>query len=309
MASRTVEESIDLFTPNIPAQLWEEIGPFVRDVVRGGFEPTSVPQVVRGRMGIVASMVGWAVEQGLDLDVEEIFHPATVNRYAVTFPGLSDATRCTRRATLTTLSRRITRTAPWEPPRDLLPYPVAYRPYTDGQTRLLLRWVDRQATVRRSHGMSCVLGLGLGAGLQTSEVLAVTGDDIVRRRSHLAVRVRGTRRRTVPVLERYVPIVADCATRAGRAHLFCEPQPRVEYVSMVLGRCEIPARLRPLRVSRLRATWATAMIQTVPLPVFQTLFGSTDVGALHRLLAFVPSGRRVFDDPELVDLIIGAAPP
>ncbi|MGW3485339.1 hypothetical protein [Rhodococcus indonesiensis] len=40
----------------------------------------------------MTALVRWALDQRLPLDVEQIFHPATVNRYAVTIPGLSDAT-------------------------------------------------------------------------------------------------------------------------------------------------------------------------------------------------------------------------
>lgn len=307
--TRTEQEAIDLFTPRVSAELWEEIGPFVRDAVRRGFEPTSIPKVAGDRMAIVASMVIWAVAQGMELDVEEIFHPATVNRYSVTFPGLSEATRSSRRATLTTLSRRITRVAPWEPPRKVLHSSTEYRPYTDGQTRHLLRCVDMQATPFRSHGLSCVLALGLGAGLRTSEIRAATGDDVVSRRSHLAVRVYGPHARTVPVLDRYAPIVAECAARTGRAHLFREPPPRSEYLSTFLGKCEIPTRLRPLHVSRLRATWAVTMIQTVPLPVFRDLFGCTSQNTLSRLLDWVPRIPPASSNPELLDLITKAVLP
>ncbi|MGW6378723.1 hypothetical protein ACWFRB_21930 [Rhodococcus sp. NPDC055112] len=306
--TRNAQEAIDLFAPRAPAELWEEIGPFVRDAVRRGFEPASIPKVAGDRMSVVASFVVWALEQGMELDVEEIFHPATVNRYAVTLPGLSVATRSSRRAMLTTLSRHITRIAPWEPSRDVLRYRADYRPYTDSQTRLLLRSADMQATIFRSHGLSCVLALGLGAGLQTSEIRATTGADIVMRRSHIAVRVRGHRPRTVPVLDRYAPIVAECAARTGRAHLFREPPPRSEYISTFLGKCEIPGRLRPLRVSRLRETWAVTMIQTVPLPAFRVLFGCTSQKTLSKLLAWVPPTSRVLTDPELLDLVTGAVP-
>ncbi|OYD71861.1 hypothetical protein BDB13_5544 [Rhodococcus sp. OK302] len=36
------------------------------------------------RIATVTGLVAWAREQGLPLDVGQIFHPATVNRYAVT---------------------------------------------------------------------------------------------------------------------------------------------------------------------------------------------------------------------------------
>lgn len=84
MAPRTPEQIIDLYTPRMPAQEWEEIAPFVREVVRRGFTPSEVAKAAASQISIVASMVAWAREQGLPLDVEEIFHPATVNRYAVT---------------------------------------------------------------------------------------------------------------------------------------------------------------------------------------------------------------------------------
>lgn len=114
MALRTSEEIIEQYTPRMPAQQWEEIAAFVRDVVRRGFGPCCTRQWLN-QISTVTSMVAWAREQGLPLDVEQIFHPATVNRYAVTVPGLADATRSCRRSALTALSRRITRVAPWEP--------------------------------------------------------------------------------------------------------------------------------------------------------------------------------------------------
>ncbi|RZI63432.1 MAG: hypothetical protein EOP79_18510, partial [Variovorax sp.] len=91
MAPRTSEQIIELYTPRMPAQEWEEIAPFVRVVVRCGFTPSQIAKVTATRISEVASIVAWAREQGLPLDVEEVFHPATVNRYAMTAPGLAAA--------------------------------------------------------------------------------------------------------------------------------------------------------------------------------------------------------------------------
>ncbi|MGO4202775.1 hypothetical protein AB4Z09_13685 [Rhodococcus sp. TAF43] len=286
-ATRTPDEVIERYTPVMPAQLWEAIGPFVRDVARRGFTSTATPKVTGVRIGAVASIVAWAVEQGLPLDVEEIFHPATVNRYAVTVEGLSDATRCTRRATLTALSRRITRTAPWEPKRDVLPYPRLQGPYTWAQAARLCAWAPRQRTALRRQRLSAALALGFGAGLRATEMITVTASDVRVRGDRVIVSVRGRRERQVPVLAPYADAVAEAAGRAGGGHLFRDPVPRVEYVSTVLNRCEIPDRLRPLTAARLRLTWEVAVVQAVPLPVFMTLAGLTTAQRLEQVLAFV----------------------
>ncbi|MDH6283898.1 hypothetical protein [Prescottella agglutinans] len=286
-ATRTPEEVIERYTPVMPVQLWESIGPFVRDVVRRGFTSSATPKVTGCRIGAVASIVAWAVDQGLPLDVEEIFHPATVDRYALSITGLSNATRSTRRATLTTLSRRITRAAPWEPERETLPYPRPSAPYTWAQAVRLCAWAPRQRSDVRRQGLSAALALGFGAGLRATEMITVTAADVRVRGDRVIVTVRGPRPRQVPVLAPYADAVVEAAERAGGGHVFRDPLPRVEYVSTVLNRCEIPDRLRPLTAARLRLTWEVAVVQAVPLPVFMTLAGLKNADSLNQVLTLI----------------------
>ncbi|QYA99618.1 hypothetical protein I1A62_00365 (plasmid) [Rhodococcus sp. USK10] len=177
MAPRTPEQIIEQYTPRMPAQQWEEIAPFVRDVVRRGFGPCCTRQWLN-RISTVPSMVAWAREQGLPLDVEEIFHPATVNRYAVTVPGLADATRSCRRATLTALSRRITWLTPWEPPPEALPHGPVSAPYTSEQVETLLWWAPRQASAVRGRGLAAAVALGVGAGVAGAEMFNVGASEV-----------------------------------------------------------------------------------------------------------------------------------
>ncbi len=169
MAPTRPEDVLELYVPRGgDPDWWEEIAPFVRDVVRRGFEPSPVAQVVRGRIWKVTSLVRWALEQGLPLDVEQIFHPATVNRYALTVAGgLSDATRCTRRATLTGgLSRRITRVAPWEPPACGAAQSVHGEPVhagTGGAPVVVGAATDDRAA---ATDLAAAVALGAGCGLR-----------------------------------------------------------------------------------------------------------------------------------------------
>ncbi|MFD4295076.1 hypothetical protein ACFWPA_16610 [Rhodococcus sp. NPDC058505] len=309
MAPRTPEEIIELYAPRMPEDEWEAIRPFVVEVVRRGFAPTQVAQVAMGRIGMVTSLVRWALDQGLPLDVEQIFHPATVNRYAVTIGGLSDATRCTRRSTLTTLSRRITRAAPWEPPREALPYPRSTVPYSGRQVSQLLWWAPRQRSVVRRQGLAAAVALGVGAGLRGTEMLRVRASDIRRRGEHVIVAVSGPRARQVPVRPAYAAAVLDAAKQAGGGHLFRDPVPRVEFVGLLLGRCEVPDGLEPVTASRLRLTWEVAMVQAVPLPVFMRMSGLANTTRLAAILAgFAPrKWRRWWTSAEL-DALAEAVP-
>nr|WP_271213978.1 hypothetical protein [Rhodococcus wratislaviensis]GLK41227.1 hypothetical protein GCM10017611_81030 [Rhodococcus wratislaviensis] len=307
MAPRTPEEIVEQYTPRMPAQEWEEIAPFVRDVVQRGFSPSRNSRQWLNRISTVTSMVAWAVEQGLPLEVEQIFHPATVNRYAVTVPGLADATRSCRRSALTALSRRITRVAPWEPPRQALPHSPVSRPYTSEQVETLLWWVPRQASVVRRQGLAAAVALGVGAGLAGAEMVNVGAADVRVRGEHVIVTVSGRRARQVPVRPAYREAVLASAEQAGRGHLFRDPVPRVEFVGEVLEHCDLPPGLRPVTSSRLRCTWVLAMLQTVPLPVFRDLsgVGERQIVALSRSLERRP--RRAWTAAEL-DALAKAVP-
>lgn len=286
MAPRTPEQVLELYVPRGDPDWWEEIAPFVRDVVRRGFEPSPVAQVVRGRIWKVTALVRWALEQGLPLEIEQIFHPATVNRYAVTVPGLSEATRCTRRATLTGLSRRITHVAPWEPPREVLHYPRTVTPYTSAQVAGLLWWAPRQSTALRRRTLAAAVALGAGCGLRGTEMMTVRASDVRIRGDHVIVTVTGPRARQVPVRPQYAAAVLDAAERAAGGHLFRDPVPgSAQGAAQALDECEVPATMMPVTTSRLRWTWECTMIECVPLPVFMTMSGRTGTCRLADLLA------------------------
>lgn len=297
MAARNFEEILAHYTPLMPAEKWSQIGPFVRSVIREGYPPSSRAKVGAGRIGIVAAFVYWAVDQGLPLDVEQIFDPATVNRYALAVPGLAVASRANRRSTLTTVSRRVTRRAPWEPLREPLNPQNAPVPYSDAQARWLLECAGMQRTPVRARGLGTTVALGLGAGLRSSEMIRVLGSDVTVRSPHLLVTTAGGERpRIVPVLDRYGPLLAELARNAGSEPLFrAQPIPRVEFVAHLLHRCEIPEPLQPVTVARLRATWAVATLSAVPMPTFLRLAGYIDIEQIRGLLPYVPAavGRRM----------------
>ncbi|MGW0177214.1 hypothetical protein ACWDUM_25595 [Rhodococcus sp. NPDC003322] len=259
-------------------------------------------------MVMVTSLVRWAVEQGLPLDVEQVFHPATVNRYAVTVPGLSEATRCTRRATLTSLSRRITRAAPWEPHRVVLHYPHGAKPYTFAQVSRLLWWAPRQVTAIRRRGLAAAVALGAGAGLRGTEMMSVRSSDVRERSPHVIVTVRGPMARQVPVRPAYADAVLEAADNAHGGPLFHDPLPPVWAVGELLINCDVPETLRPLTSTRLRLTWECAMIQAVPLPVFMRMSGHTGTQRLTDTLGAAQLCTRPWWTAAELDALARAVP-
>ncbi|NMN99103.1 site-specific integrase [Antrihabitans stalactiti] len=301
MAARTAEEILALYTPQMPAERWSQIGPFVRSVISEAYPAAERAKVSGNRIGVVAGLVSWALDQGLPLDVEQIFAPATVNRYAVTVPGFAETSRSSRRTLLTTVSRRVTRRAPWEPRRDPLDSRSTPFPYTDAQARWLVECVDMQRTSLRYRGLGTAVVLGLGAGLRTAEMVGVLGTDVTVRNPHLLVTVTGEQRpRTVPVADRYGPLLAELARNAKSEPLFrAPPIPRIEFVPNLLHRCEIPEPLRPVTVARMRATWAVALLTTVPMPTFLRLAGYNDIDQIRGLLPYIPAAGPQLSRDEL----------
>ena len=223
-------------------------------------------------------MVAWAREQGLPLDVEEIFHPATVNRYAVThLEGVSNCTRRSRRALLTTLSRRITRRAPWEPRRETLRAPPPRRPYTPAQVAQLLWWAPRQASAVRRQGLAAAVALGVGAGLRGTEMTGVSAADVRVRGEHVIIDrswAQGPGRSGAPAVPRR-------GTRgrgeAGGGHcsgIRCRGSSSWE---MCWRAAKCRTRVKPVTSIRLRSTWEVAMVQAVPIPMFTGLSGLTGI--------------------------------
>lgn len=148
-----------------------------------------------------------------------------------------------------------------------------------------------QSNPMRRRVLQAVLGLGLGAGLAPDEIAFLTTDHVVqlgpgRITVHLPSRV-------VPVRALYAPPLESLARElpAGTHLIRDKPVPRVEMVSNLIMRCDIPEKLRPLTMSRLRQTWALdALASSVPLPAVMAAHGSRSLHFTDVLL------------PRLVDL-------
>ena len=183
---------------------------FARQVI-AGTEPAGRERV-KNLLWAAGKLAGYAASLGLDLVPEVVFHPSVIERFARCAPGLSPVARRTLRTNLRFIGRRV---VPQFYPADLpLPRERAKKPYSPAQIAGYLALADAQPTRERRMRAAGLVCLGAGAGLIRGDLRDARGTDVARRSGGVVVAVRGTRARTVPVLDRYHARLLAAARRS-----------------------------------------------------------------------------------------------
>ena len=307
--NRTVDEAIDDYTPTIADEVWTLIGPLVRDCVRRSLPPTAPSaKAVANYMQIATAFLAWAADLDYPLDVEVLFTPTTIEHYIADWtPQLAPASRGTRRATLSMIGRRATRRAAWGPPRPVYPDSADVQPYTEEQANWLVECAYHQRTQILRRTLTAAVGLGLGAGLRASELNAVCARHIGTHHGHVVVDIGGRQARSVPILDRYAALVTNLAAgiAADEPMVHERGYPRVESLAGALGRADIPDALQPLRIVRLRATWAVTMLNAgIPFGAILAGYGVAGTG----FLAALQPHLRTVDQQEMTALLATVRP-
>jgi integrase len=168
---------------------------------------------------------------------------------------------------------------------------MAAPPYSPSE-RTELSFVARaQRKTWRRHSALVLLALGIGAGLRTSEIVAVTGDDVVCSRRAVLVRVGGTQAREVPVRGSEAGVLRALASGAGSSYLFHPEQADRRAANFVNDFCAgltaDPAAAR-LSVGRCRSSYICGHLAGgTELSVLLGLTGIREVESLWRYAAHV----------------------
>ncbi len=246
---------------------------------------------VRRYRSHAAAFAVWANQETGAIAVSEIFRLELIERYIeVGMPGAKDSTRATRRSIL----RRIARHA--HPLHSLAPEPasIAYRrvrpPYEPHVVASFFRLAEAQPTIGRKASLTAVLALGLGCGLDCSDLGWVRGIDVYPTAEGIKVAVGGRRARSVLCLSRYEERLAELAAIAADDLLIGgSALGRHNVTSVTLGRLLKDSSVPPLVVSRLRSTWLVShLAANTPLPLIMRAAGLKTVRPLEDLLEFAP---------------------
>jgi integrase len=222
-----------------------------------------------------ARLATWGEQKGLEPCATALLHPSVLERYVLSgLADLSEGTRRTMRANLRYVARHA---APQfaAPRAAVLRRDTLKRPYTDAQVERYLALVMHQSTPERVARLTGLLCLGLGAGLEASDMRLVRGNDIVERSGGLVVCVGGAKARLVPVLERFGRRLRASATFAGGGFVVGGNVPGRKNITSALVATMDVGRLDRLEIPRLRATWLAEHIRRLGLDALVAAAGLT----------------------------------
>lgn len=273
----------------IDARSWIDDGlhAFVRaQIVR--LDPAGVAHAKKCALQL-AKLAAWGLQEGIELDVEELLHPDTVERYCET--NLADDPHAgDYRAMLRHLGMRLTVHAPWEP----VPAPMKTRsiaaPYDHETVKAFIRDAARQSTPMRAQTFQAMLALGLGAGLDGRWIHKIRGGDIDVVDGVTLIEVPSPCPRVVPVRTNWEHTIRELAAHAGDELLVGGDRPTPNLLNRRLGTLELGKDIPRPNAGRLRSTWLTAHLTAgTPLRDLAAAAGMSGITSLSDLLVHVPA--------------------
>jgi integrase len=285
----SIETAIQQFRPDAKRcpnfKLYEDAA---RDIIRR--TNPSTPCVVTNLAVPLCQLIEWALDQGMDLDLDRILRPDSIERFVrVGMPRLSEDSRLNRHASL----KRIGRVgAPdwWKPKgpsgaaRERLP------PYSDGELRKFWMAADHQLTPLRRRFFRAVMTLCLGAGLKAMEVAMAHPNDVTERDGIVTIRTHYEfdTPRTIPFRDQYVPQLKAMMAANPNEPFVGDFEVRRHGLLARMQVLELPGKMPPLQASRLRQTWMVSLLDdNVDVPTFMLLAGITATRALGDLFPYL----------------------
>jgi len=283
-------------------ELWPLIQEFVVRIVLAIRPPTV--QSSRHSMIAVSRLSGWAVQRGLELDEETVFHPLRIEEFTAWTADTEASFRSNMRSRLRAIAREVTRDAPWLPEPTRLASRTLKPPYTALEVDLLAEDIARQARVTR-RAAEAMHNLGLGAGLKAKALRAVTAAHIVQVHGVWCVVVeRPDASHQVPILLQYVEPVRELAARYPTGPLLHENAHRKNVGEMVHKFRPGPCTPWP-NTWRYRSTWLVShLVLGTRIDLVIDAAGVREQQGLVDLLAYMPP----VDPPSAMQILAGGRP-
>ncbi|WP_262002337.1 hypothetical protein [Microbacterium sp. Mcb102] len=278
----------DSYVPDLPEAEWGDVRVFVLSVVDD--VKSAVPYPLASLVNAVAHHVDWAVNvAGYEMTRELLFSRDLIAAAVTMMPTTSPSTKGRRRSLLFRVGEAL-RVLPTFTPLTPLSAATPTTPYNELDIRTLRTWAHLQRSDQNSRSARALIALGLGAGLPTRDIGAVTAASISMYGD--VVHVSG---RDVPVRPRWHAELAELgATASARdAWLF---QPHIarskNFVTLFVNRT-IGAGVRP-STQRMRSTWLVqALADGVPMQNLLSSAGLQSMDALTRYQRFLPAPSAV----------------
>lgn len=254
-------------------------------------------------MGALTKLALFADAEGYPIQADLWLTREYIERFiAVGCSHLGEASRANYRSKLLRLREALTDgdCVTGKPAR--LSGSTASRPYSRSEQAALWAWACGQPTDELRDGVTVLIGLGLGCGLDSSEIIPLRIGDVSASSQGeensdqpTVVAVRGKRSRLVVCRRPWESILAAQAGRASSrdAYLFRPGADRRggNIVTNFLSRTHPATGTPSLRTARLRATWLVSLIDAgLPLTV---IIAAAGVKSLHGISRLMPHVTRV----------------
>lgn len=284
-----LQKAMDKFVPHsLSVDEWTLIRPVVVAIMSGS--------KIRGKatfpqhLSDVTLYVAWAHRQDKALEVKVLLDHELIEEWVRTsLANLDDATRSTRRSRLRALASHINP----GPSAPRAPTPIARTavkaPYNEMELAAIIRLAQCQPTQRLRRQLCAMVGLGLGAGLDSADLRALTVSHIEDQGSEgIWIQVPGSRARSLAVRRRYEDLVRIGLEGLGQKSLVLGNEVArrnitgvIVYTSSTLGNAP------HIEQSRLRSTWLVELMNApIPLSMIMRSAGLVTARSLSDLLPY-----------------------
>lgn len=287
---------LDDYEPtSVPPGLFAEVRPVMIDVMRRA--STTGKEKFRQQRRYIAQLAAWSAERALSLDLEDLLTVNRVQAY-VSSPAcahLTDASRADLRSDLLELAQQVNPDYDGVPRAEPIPRPRVKPPYTDDEVPNIVRVARNQNTRNRRRQMCAIVGLGLGAGLDSTDLKPLHARDIEESPDGILVHVGGRRPRIVPVRQDYEGLVREGIEGLRPGDLVIgRKADRKDVANRVVAQAVIPSTAPHIEQGRLRATYLAALIQQ-PIPILDVL----EVAGLKSVQTLVDIAKHLREQQEV----------
>lgn len=279
----------------VPAQMgpreWDAIAGYVRDVTMTALERYEGRYDAQDMIGAVAGLTRWATQvAGLPMETGVVFHRDTIAEY-IARADLSVSSRATIRSRLLRVAEAVLSTEERVTRLQPLRADDPVRPYSEFEQRRLRSWAEGQTTPTRRMECRAILSLGLGAGLASSDIIALRARDILIDDLGILIRIPGSRARDVPVLAGWEQGLVDLHSARQPDAWFLGARRASggkNWLNNTIASSSPEGTLRPVP-ARMRNTWLVHhMIAGTPLGPLVAAAGLETFRTIEKLLRFVP---------------------
>jgi len=262
---------------------------------------------VRKHCRHLAGLARYGLEHGVDLTVAALLTTSVINEYIQASKGtLSEGLRAERRRRLLALASNAN-PGPDTPVKVAPLSHIAVKAcYTPAEAGAIISVSQTQPTPAKTRALCAVVGLGLGAGLDSMDLRHLEIRHVVDEGdAGILVHVPGKRARIVPVRRALEPLVRIAiADRAAESLVIGVKKDRGNIASRAVEGAALFG-VPHIEQSRLRSTWlADLMTDPIPVGLILKAAGLQSARSLADLIPHVDpwlehKGYRVDGDPEL----------